>query len=462
MVATALIAALAILGAVVYQVRISRPVGEGTVFAADARRAADRAEEVTTDSDDLMVRRLRNAFGVEAVSLVTRTGRVAASSAPGLVGRRLSGLLGTGVDNGWFVAIAQPVEATIEIDGVTEWWPGDVLYDVYQPLEGGRGLILSYDISELLTRRARLSGIQPATAVTGGAGLALAAFAGLLAIGRAGARRRLESSEFQRRVLVEHNTELGAARAQAERALALAEETNRIRSEFVLMINHELRTPLTSVVTGAELLRDLGESMTEQERSGLLEDVLADGRRLSALISQMLTVARIENQGLAYVTRPIPIRSMNEELSAAAPRVTTEAADTIADAVVETDPEGLMLLLCSLADNAFTHGANTVRVWASDSLDFEPVAEVGTRPEAAVFFHVVDDGPGIAPDFIDRAFEKFEKTGRASGTGLGLYLARMMVEAVGGSISVNTGVNGTVMAVGIPRVMDRVTSGARK
>lgn len=461
MVASALIAALAILGAVVYQVETSRPVGEGTLFAEDARRAVVQAEAVSSEPQDLMVRRLRNAFEVEAASLVKPGGMVAYSSAPTLVGRQLTGLLATGLENGWFVAIAQPLETTIEVDGVTEWWPGDVLYDVYQPLSDGGGLILSYDVSELLARRASRAGIQPLTVVLGGVGLTLATFAGLLLLGRAGARRRLETSDFQRRVLVEHNTELGTARAQAERALALAEETNRIRSEFVLMINHELRTPLTSVVTGAELLRDLGESMTEHERTALLGDVLADGRRLSALISQMLTVARIENQGLPYVTRPIPIQSMNADLAAAAPRVTTGISRTVTDAVVNTDPEGLMLLLCSLADNAFTHGAKTVEVWATDSLGFEPVAEVGSRPDVAVFFHVADDGPGIAPDFIDRAFEKFEKTGRASGTGLGLYLARMMVEAVGGSISVATGAGGTVMAVGIPRATNRIASGAR-
>jgi len=460
MVATALVAAGAILGAVIYQVERSRPVGEGTLFAGDASRAAAETERLSDQPDGVVVRRLRNALDVEAVSLVDASGVLTASSAPNLVGKELSGLLATGLENGWFVAIAQPVETPVDIDGITEWMPGDVLYDVYQPLDGADGLLLSYDVSELLMRRASRAGIQPATVVSAGAGLALAAFAGLLTIGRAGARRRLETSEFQRRVLVEHNVELGTARAQAERALALAEETNRIRSEFVLMINHELRTPLTSVVTGTELLRDLGDSMTELERNALLDDVLADGRRLSALISQMLTVARIENQGLAYVTRPIPIRSVTAELEAAAPRISTGIVEAVADAVVETDPEGLMLLLCSLADNAFTHGASKVEVRAGDTLGFEPMAEVGERPENGVFFHVVDDGPGIAPDFIDRAFEKFEKTGRASGTGLGLYLARMMVEAVGGSISVETGSEGTVMAVGIPRSAERVTSGA--
>ena len=82
------------------------------------------------------------------------------------------------------------------------------------------------------------------------------------------------------------------------KALATEKETNRIRSEFVLMINHELRTPLTSVVSGAEVLAEFG--LPEDDRQMIIADMLRDGRRLDGLISQMLTVARIENSGLNF------------------------------------------------------------------------------------------------------------------------------------------------------------------
>jgi len=70
---------------------------------------------------------------------------------------------------------------------------------------------------------------------------------------------RQQSTELE-----QHNRQLAAAQAEAERALALAEEKNRIRAEFVLIINHELRTPLTTVVTGAELLNE-NPDLTDQE-----------------------------------------------------------------------------------------------------------------------------------------------------------------------------------------------------
>ena len=91
------------------------------------------------------------------------------------------------------------------------------------------------------------------------------------------------------------------SRSNCSRALAAEQETNRIRSEFVLMINHELRTPLTSVVTGAELLADDG--LGDSDRRELVGDMIRDGHRLEGIISQMLTVARVENRGLNYTLR---------------------------------------------------------------------------------------------------------------------------------------------------------------
>ena len=93
----------------------------------------------------------------------------------------------------------------------------------------------------------------------------------------------------------------------------------------------------------------------------------------------------------------------------------------------------------SLSDNARTHGATVVDISPSEGLPFEPQVEVVTRPATAAYFLIRDNGPGIEPEFIPHIFEKFEKRGTASGTGLGLYLAKLMVEGIDGSISVETG-----------------------
>ena len=171
----------------------------------------------------------------------------------------------------------------------------------------------------------------------------------------------------------------------------------------------------------------------------------------------MLTVARIENRGLGYTLRTVRLGVVVDALRVAHPSL---AIDGAAEASVETDPDGLVALVSSLVDNALTHGASSVRLRHADTVPFDPVVEVGTRPVPAAHLLVVDDGPGIDPSFLPRLFEKFEKSSPSSGTGLGLYMARLMVEAMHGSIAVATGPEGTTMALSIPAVREPI--GARR
>jgi len=253
-------------------------------------------------------------------------------------------------------------------------------------------------------------------------------------------------------------TEQKNVEEQLVMALEAEQETNRIRSEFVLMINHELRTPLTSVVTGAELLNVDG--LDEGDRRELVEDMIRDGHRLDGLISQMLTVARVENRGLSYTLRQTTVGNVLERMRRGGDSASlTIGGDLLADEVVHTDPQALTQLLLSLADNAFTHGATKVEVDVARSLPFTPMQAVGVEPGSGFYFLIRDNGPGIDQEFLPRAFDKFEKHSRSSGTGLGLYLARLMVEAIEGSISIATGPEGTVMAVAIPVVSAEAQNG---
>jgi signal transduction histidine kinase len=436
----------------------SRPVGEGELFLSEVSSAAESYTNMTVSgtNPDLTVRSIRNDLDVEAVSVLEADGSFVASTSTNRLGLEVDGFLAGALEGGAFGAIAQPITQPIEIDGVEQWQPGDVLYRVITPLEGNRALLIEYDVSALLARRARQAAIQPLHLAAGAFSIVLLAGAALLLIGRQGAQRRAAQSALERRYLeersaelAEHNQDLEKARAQAERALALAEETNRVRSEFVLMINHELRTPLTSVVTGTELLAGRWEQLDPEDRQRLLADVVSDGRRLKDLITQMLVVARIENRSLQYQLRPVSGDALRTRLQAMSPRTGLWHADVRLPSLL-TDVDTLSALLVSLSDNARTHGATVVEISPSEGLPFEPMVEVGQRPATAAYFLIRDNGPGIEPEFIPHIFEKFEKRGTASGTGLGLYLAKLMVEGIDGSISVETGPNGTTMAVGVP------------
>jgi signal transduction histidine kinase len=447
---TALIAVTAAIVAVRHQADATRPIGEGELFAHDTAMAAELLADAA--DPDIEVRRVRNALTIEAVSVVDGDLKYVASSSPNLVGTSLEVPFFQGSPMP-LRALAAPIGLPVAIDGVEEWDADDVLYQVMRPLDEGRMAVLFYDLQELAARRAIPEGIRPETLQIAGAGFFFALMTIVLIAGRAGARRRVRRSieeavalEGRAVELATHNEALDEARSAAERALALAEEKNRIRSEFVLMINHELNTPLTGVVTSAELLAADPE-MPVDERRVLVEDMVREGDQLRSLIARMLTVARIENQGLGYSLRRIEAATLAGSLRATTP--SSRVIDPNQPVTLMTDPEGLVALIASLAENSRTHGATDVVIEFGRSLPFEPDIVVGSIPDPGLFVSVRDNGPGIDPAFLPRIFEKFEKRSDSPGTGLGLYLARLIAEAMNASIAVTTGPGGTTMAVGV-------------
>lgn len=440
--------------AFVVQQEANRPIGEGDLFVAET---AVIAEMVAADEPiDDAVRRARDAHDAEAVSTVGPDGTVTASSSETLVGSAVTGTLAFGHFDDRLVAIASPQALPVEIDGVEVWAAGDTLYAVVRPSGDGTSVLVHYDVSSLLAKRIQAAGVSgPAVALAVGALIAFLGV-GFILLGRERAVRRYreanqeaELAKAHSRELEAQNAELDRARAAAERALALAEEKHRIRSEFVLMINHELRTPLTSVTTGARLLED--DHLDDTDRAMILEGMVADSERLESIIDHVLAVARIENQGIESPIVRIPASDLVDELAGALPRgVVVEVVGDLAGIEVATDRQTLSQLLASLADNALTHGAEAVSLVVATTSPTAPDLSFGQEPGQGLHLAIVDDGPGIDEDFLPRAFEKFEKRGFASGTGLGLYLARLMAEAIGASIAVRSGPDGTAMSVSVP------------
>lgn len=450
--------ALAFLTAgIVHQLEASRPVGEGDVFVADVVEAEDIIAGSSSFDDG--VTHARNHLDVEAISVIGPDGAVVASTSDTLIGRRLdNGFLLSAIDSHRFAALATASSVAIEVDGATEWPAGSVLYEVLSPMpEGDTSVLLHYDVADLLARRASPGEVQPLTLQLLALGVIFGLLGGGLLVGHSRATRRYRELAVESDLLRAHaeqlagkNLELAEARRAAERALALAEEKMRIRSDFVLMINHELRTPLTAVVTGADVMRH--GNLGHDERDAVLDDMIAHGHRLHEIIDQILAVARIENRGLSYEMQPVPIEEVCRMVDAA-PGPPVDRGNTM----VSTDVRTLALVVNSLVDNAKTHGASNVEIACSLSAMVGPMCEVGERPESAVFISVTDDGPGIDPDFLPRAFEKFEKNSFSSGTGLGLYMVRLMVEALHGSIAVHTSSEGTTFQIALPAAVETRT-----
>lgn len=451
----AILAIAAGIAAIVVQRGSTTPIGEGEVFVADAKTA----EEAISRSEDpfTAVRLARNELGVEAVSLLDPDGGVVASTSNPLVGRPVqNSLIAAGVADRRFMALAAAIDEDLWLDGVVEWPAESVLYQVASPREGGGAVMIHYDVSQLLGRRTPPGGIAPLAIQLLGLAAVFGVIGAAVLVGHWRAARRYQKVQLESEILRRNSLELeranaglDIARRQAEDALALAEEKIRVRSEFVLMINHELRTPLTSIVTGAELLRSRG--LPDADRAALLDSMIVDGSRLQEMIDQILAVARIENRGLSYELSEVTFTELSQALTSAHPGAVTDInSDPYPEIVARTDVGALSLIVTSLVDNALTHGADAVSVGCSTRPQLEPQLEVGDRPQGAVFITVTDNGPGIDHEFLPRIFEKFEKSGFSSGTGLGLYMARMIIEALEGSLSVRTSSAGTSFQISVP------------
>ena len=247
------------------------------------------------------------------------------------------------------------------------------------------------------------------------------------------------------------------ARADAEAAQqALAEQNERLREldrlkdEFISLVSHELRTPLTSIRGYLELLLDGGAGELSDDQARFLAVVDRNSKRLMHLVGDLLFLAQIEAGKLALDLSEVDLNHVVAECVEAARPMADEKRITLHAAVepiprMVGDGERLGQVLDNLVSNAlkFTDEGGSVSIRIS-STDDEAVVEVE------------DNGFGIAPEeqahLFDRFFRSTEVTERAiPGTGLGLTIAKAIVERHEGSIEVvSTQGEGTTMRVRLP------------
>ena len=220
-----------------------------------------------------------------------------------------------------------------------------------------------------------------------------------------------------------------------ENALLEAEAANVAKSEFMSRMSHELRTPLNSVLGFAQILQIELESPEELEMIGY---IIKSGGYLLELINEVLDISRVESGSIAVELELVSIHNLVHEC---VNLVTVQALDhgvelrnqCEEDHLVRADGQRLRQVLVNLLTNAikYNHHGGTVTL-TSDHGD------------GRVRLSVVDTGPGIAPQLHDRLFAPFDRLDAESkgieGTGLGLALSRGLMEAIGGSLGVESDV----------------------
>jgi signal transduction histidine kinase len=209
-------------------------------------------------------------------------------------------------------------------------------------------------------------------------------------------------------------------------------EAEILKDQFFALVSHELRTPLTSIIGYLELVLEDDEGLTDHHRR-FLGVVDRNARRLLRLVGDLLFVAHVEAGRLALEVGEVDLRTLTTEaIEAARPRA--EAKDLVLEAVTQDVPlmAGDRDRLAQVLDNLIS---NAVKFTPQDG---SVTVRLVTRDDEALI-EVHDTGVGIPAAEQDRLFERFYRASTATeraipGVGLGLTIAKAIVEAHGGTL----------------------------
>ncbi len=215
------------------------------------------------------------------------------------------------------------------------------------------------------------------------------------------------------------------------------EALDRLKSEFVSTVSHEFRTPLTSIKANAELIL-IKPDLHQDKKNRLLATINRESDRLSRLINDLLDLSKIEAGTVQWRREEVPVHEIvRSSLDAVLPLMQNKKLrlhTAIADALppVQGDHDRLVQVMNNLLSNAikFTSPGGLITVSVH-------------QKESRIVIIVEDTGPGIPPEEIDFIFDKFRRSHdqvlkQTEGTGLGLTIARQIVEHHGGTIRVSS------------------------
>ena len=248
----------------------------------------------------------------------------------------------------------------------------------------------------------------------------------------AAATRAMARGDYGRRVTASSRDEVGELARAFNAMAAQLGEVDRVRRELVANVSHELRTPISALQAVLENLVD-GVEPADPET---LRTMLRQAERLGTLVTQLLDLSRLESGAVPLQRQSFELRPLLDG-AADETRLRTVGVDVTVTvdppgATADGDPERVHQVVANLLDNAVRHSP------AGGTVD---VRAIGGR--AGVTIEVCDEGPGISEDERSKVFERFYRADSArsskdGGAGLGLAIARWIVDLHGGDIRVET------------------------
>ncbi len=211
----------------------------------------------------------------------------------------------------------------------------------------------------------------------------------------------------------------------------LAAETDRLRTALLTSISHDLKTPLAAIMGSADMLKDIGPDLPEEARKDLLSTVVEEAERLNRFIANLLDMTRL---GSGAMQPNFTFHYVGDVVGSALARAAKITARHRIDVrippdlpMLKVDPVLFEQVLFNLIDNAAKYAEDEtlidIRSWQNGE---------------SILISVMDEGPGIPPQDLERIFDSFYRVKKGdhvrAGTGLGLAICRGFVEAMDGTI----------------------------
>ncbi len=259
---------------------------------------------------------------------------------------------------------------------------------------------------------------------------------------------------------------------EIEEAYAELQRMDKLKDEFIVTASHELRTPLSAISGYSSLLKRQSGRITPQQILRFATKISSATHQLSDLVANMTEAAKMGPLDKKMDLQPGPVQLLAAvEMASTVLSINIEQKITIqiaGDLWAYCDAMRLGQVLSNLLDNAakysppgsrilITGRATTLSQLPEDQVDYALLANGDDPPLAVV--HVCDEGEGIAPEDQQKIFEKFVRASRSlttpiRGSGLGLYICRRYIEAMGGRLWLEQSVpgEGSIFSFYLPRI----------
>jgi signal transduction histidine kinase len=213
-------------------------------------------------------------------------------------------------------------------------------------------------------------------------------------------------------------------------------QVDRLKSDFIATVSHELRTPITPIKGYVELLRRRGEDMTAEKRREMLDTVADRVSHLARLVEDLLLASGVSAPSASILMQTADLATLTrrtvDDFPGEAERISTHTPEP--PVVVNADPTRVIQVLSNLVSNGlkYSPAGTPVKV----TLEVDHTTRIAT-------VSVKDHGRGIPADQLERVFDKFHRVEdplrmTTSGTGLGLFIARQLTGAMGGTLTVES------------------------